>query len=193
MSELKELAKDVSWVKGWPEDNVAFWNAEAFMWQSKIDKEIRELITRKLKEICKGKVLDLGAGAYSYIPSIAIDYSQKMLDFNENAIEKVLGDLEKKLPFDNSSFDYVTAIFVLNYVKNVKLLLQEIKRVLRNEGIFVVVLAANKVKNWQRQKEVNSYDKEKWTKLFQEQGFNVNLDKELLEKQKLYLFKLNFA
>jgi ubiquinone/menaquinone biosynthesis C-methylase UbiE len=193
VSELKDLTKNISWAHGWPENNVSFWNAEAFMWQSKIDKEVRELISSMLREICKEKVLDIGSGAYSYIPSVAMDCSQKMLDFNENAVERVLGNLEHELPFNDGSFDYVTAIFVLNYVKNIRLLLTEVKRVLKDKGKFVVVLAANKVKDWHRQKEVNSWSKEKWTELFQEEKFNVKLHEVVEEKQNLYFFELNFV
>ncbi len=173
-SELQSLTYNIPWAKGWPENNKSFWNAEAFMWRKKIEPSVREHITDELKSL-KGKNLDLGCGSYSYIPSIGFDFSEKMLDFNENLIEKVQGDIEHPIPFESHSFDSVTAIFVLNYVQNHSQLFSEIRRILKQEGTFLMVLSLNKVKEWQRQKEINFFDRKKWISLIEESGFSVTL------------------
>src|SRR3989338_7306111 len=71
--ELQQYSKKVPWAKGWPLDDKAFWNAEAFMWSRKISKEKRELIKQELEFLAQGKDLDLGCGAYSYVKSIGFD------------------------------------------------------------------------------------------------------------------------
>ena len=172
--QLKPLAKNISWAEGWPDNNKAFWNAEAFMWQRKIDSNIRQLITNEL-QLLQGNNLDLGCGSYSYIPSTGFDFSEKMLDFNENLIKKVQGNLEEPLSFQDSCFDSITAIFVLNYVKDYQQLFSEIERILKSEGTFVMILSANPVKDWQRQKEVHTMSKDEWMNLLEQSGFSVTL------------------
>ena len=44
VDKLKKISKKVNWAKGWPENDRAFWNAEAYMWNWKIEKEKRKLI-----------------------------------------------------------------------------------------------------------------------------------------------------
>ncbi len=174
---LKELAKSVPWARGWPHDTKAFWNAEAFMWGYKIDKEKRKLIEKELSFL-RGdgrRNLDLGCGAYSYVPSVGFDISEKMLQFNERCAEKVVGDLEKPLPLLDGSFDSVTAVFVLNYVKNHEQLLKEIYRVLKRKGCFVIVLYEGKINDWQRQKEVNEFSENEWREAMGEAGFTVKI------------------
>lgn len=180
--ELKKLASSVSWAKGWPDDKKAFWNGEAFMWSYKINKERREVIKGELSALL-GKNLDLGCGAYSYLPSVGFDISEKMLELNDNCAEKIVGDLEKDLPFSDNSFDSVTAVFVLNYVENYKGLLAGIKRVLKDNGNFVVVLSAKKLNDWQRQKEVNSFSSKEWKKILEEY-FTVKF----YEKEEMWFF-----
>ncbi|MBS3116375.1 class I SAM-dependent methyltransferase [Candidatus Woesearchaeota archaeon] len=182
--KLSRLAPHVSWAKGWPHNLQAFWNAEAFMWSRKIEKQHRDLIAKELGILKTGKNLDLGCGAYSYIPSVGFDVSPKMLDFNEQCYAKVIGDLEKKLPFKNQEFASATAIFVLNYILNYQLLLPEIKRVLAPKGIFVAVLYNGEINDWQRQKEVNTFGKKEWKKILEEHGFKVKIS----EKAKLLFF-----
>ncbi len=183
--KLCEISKDVSWARNWPEDKKSFWNAEAFMWNKKIDKEIRELIRGEVKFLSGGKNLDLGCGSYSYLKSVGFDISEKMLNFNDNCPEKVIGDLENDLPFFANTFDSVTVIFVLNYVKGYVRLLQEVKRVLKEGGIFVVVLSSKKINSWQRKKEVNDFLGKKWYDFFLKSGFKVNF----YEKEDLFFFK----
>ena len=182
--KLKELSSEVGWAKGWPENKKSFWNAEAFMWNRKVGREKQKLISSEL-EFLNGRNLDMGCGAYSYVKSVGFDLSSKMLDFNDNLIEKVQGDLEKDLPFSEESFDSVTAVFVLNYVKNLNGLLSEVKRILSDNGMFVAVLYSGQVNDWQRQKEMNSFDSKKWIEVLSDAGFNVNF----YEKQGLWFFK----
>ena len=182
--ELAGVANDVSWAKGWPFDDKSFWNAEAFMWSKKVGRESQKLISSELKFL-SGRNLDLGCGAFSYVHSVGFDLSQKMLDFNDNCSSKVVGSLEEKLPFDSGSFDSITSVFVLNYVKNYSGLLSEVKRVLIAGGIFVMVLSAKGINDWQRQKQVNDFSSEKWVTELEKVGFSIDC----YEKEGLWFFK----
>ncbi len=192
ISVLTKLSSSISWAKGWPDNSHAFWNAEAFMWSKKIDKETRQLIEKELAFLQKRrdhKNLDLGCGAYSYLPSVGFDFSEKMLQFNERCFEKVVGSLEQKLPFKDAFFNSVTAIFVLNYIKNYHQLFSEIKRILRERGKFVMILSADPINDWQRQKEVNSFNVQEWLSLLKIVGFDIEWN----NKDNLLFFKCRKA
>jgi len=184
-SKLKLISENIEWARGWPDKKSAFWNAEAFMWGYKIDKEVRKVIEKELRFLSGGKNLDLGCGSFSYIPSVGMDLSQKMLDFNDDLIEKIKGDLEKKLPFSDKCFDSVTLVFVLNYVENYSLLLEEVKRVLKEKSVFMAVFYSKEINDWQRQKEVNSFSFLEWKEVFLKAGFKIDF----YEKEGLWFFK----
>lgn len=177
-SKLRQLSPQVPWARGWPEDKQAFWNAEAFMWSRKIEQGTRAVIERELKSLATGKNLDLGCGAYSYIPSVGLDLSSQMLHLNARCYEKVRGDLEEKLPFEDKEFDSVTAVFVLNYVQNYAQLLQEIHRVLKPAGKFLVVGAAS-INQWQRQKQVHSFNAGEWRRKLEKEEFRVTSSRKI--------------
>ncbi len=182
--KLATLSQKIPWAKGWPTNNISFWNAESFMWSQKIDADVRDAITLELSTL-KGKNLDLGCGAYSYIPSVGFDFSTKMLGLNDNAVEKIQGDVEEALPFPNNSFDSVTAIFLLNYVTNYTQLFSEVKRILQKDGRFVMVLSAVGLNSWQKQKQVNDFSPEQWIEILKKSGFDVKM----LKKEKYYVWK----
>ena len=184
VDKLKKISKKVSWAKGWPENNPAFWSAEAYMWKWKIEKEKRELIANELKKVCSKNNLDLGAGANSYISSTCFDFSDKALNLNDNCSKKIVGDLEKGLPFDDNQFDSVTAIFVLNYIDNFVNLLKEIGRVLKENGVFVAVFGAKGINEWQAVKEKNHFNNLQWNHEFSTLGFKVKF----FEKSGLWFF-----
>lgn len=203
--KLKEPSKKISWLEGWPEDKKAFWNGEAFMWRNRISKEKRELIRKepgflekkdkqkdgsgkkdKKKSREKSeKNLDLGCGSYSYVKSVGFDTAEKMLLLNENLIERVKGDLEKRLPFEDKVFNSATMVFVLDYITNYLDLLREVFRILEKKGQLVVVQSAEEVNIWQRQKAVNRFGFKKWKRILEETGFEVIFYK----KEKLGFFK----
>lgn len=183
--KLKKIAENIPWAKGWPDNIISFWNAESFMWRHKISKEARNLIAGELSFLKGGKNLDVGCGAYSYLSSVGFDISEKMLLLNDNCLKKIQGDLENGLPFSSGSFDSVTAIFVLNYVSGYHKLLQEIKRILNPNGNFIMVLSANRINSWQRQKEVASFNSKEWIAILQKAKFSVDFH----EEQNLCFFR----
>ena len=170
--ELKKIAKGIKELHGWPQDKQAFWNGESLMWSHKIDRDKRVIIGRELSFL-QGKNLDLGCGSFSYLFSVGLDISSKMLKQNDQLINSVQGDLENELPFPDSSFDSVTLVFVINYLKNYTGLLGEISRILKKKGILVVVKSIKPVNKWQRQHQNNDFTGSQWVEIFQEAGFKV--------------------
>ena len=108
-----------------------------------------------------------------------------MLLFNSRCAQKIVGDLEGKLPFADASFDSVTAVFVLNYVKNYRLLLPELRRVLCVNGCFVMVLYGKMLNEWQRRQEINHFSANEWKKSLVESGFRVDF----YETENILFFK----
>lgn len=92
------------------------------------------------------KILDVGAGTGRLSVPLAsrgahvtaLDVSPKMLELikNEN-IEKVVGDAES-LPFENETFDIVTAAFLIVHLKDPTRFFDEAYRVLKDGGILAV-------------------------------------------------------
>ena len=185
-NKLQTLSKKVSWAKGWPNNKKAFWNSEAFMWKKIINKAQREHITSQIQQILKqkGNNLDIGAGAYSYIKSVAIDISPKMLQLNENATEKIVGDIEKELLFKSNSFNSITAVFILNYVQNIQNLLGEVQRVLKKDGTFIVVLSKIGINVRHKAHQKQTLSKKEWRSVFTGNKFHVNI----IENDTLWFF-----
>ena len=182
IDRLVDISHNVEWAQDWPKNDISFWNAEAFMWGYKVDKSVRKLIEEELSFL-KGKNLDVGCGSYSYIESVGVDFSSKKLQFNDNCVEKIEYNLEKGLP-SLSGFDSVTAVFVLNYITNLEGLLDSIKTVLVDGGVFVCVLYGKELNQWQKQMEVNDYGIDEWKEVLSTK-FNVTCN----QKEGLWFFR----
>ncbi len=92
------------------------------------------------------KLLDLGSGGLTqvYLPSTvlprltALDLSSPAL-LKSAAARRVLADADQSLPFADSSFDFVSAFFLMRYLKDQKHLLGEIRRVLKPGGRVILL------------------------------------------------------
>ena len=91
----------------------------------------------------RGNVLDVGCGPYS-IPHYLKNYPVNFIagidpidPFEAHPFEFVRGFAEF-LPWEDSTFDVVIAATSLDHVISLDLALQEIRRVLKPEGVFVV-------------------------------------------------------
>jgi len=97
------------------------------------------------------KWLDLGCG-HQLLPSwrlseekdiinnskilVGIDYDLISLINHRNIYFKIQGNITK-LPFRDNSFNLVTANMVIEHLKNPNIVLQEVKRILSPQGIFI--------------------------------------------------------
>ena len=105
-----------------------------------------------LGAIANKKILDVGAGTGRLTTMLAnreaivtaLDASEKMLKIlrskcsdRSRPVTMVVGDAEN-LPFDNDTFDTVTAAFLIVHLKDPARFFDEAYRVLKDGGLFVV-------------------------------------------------------
>ena len=140
-----------------------------------IDIKWRKKVVQIVKEKNPETILDIatGTGDFAIMLSklnpkkiVGLDLSKGMLDIGiekikkknlDNLIEMVLGDSEN-LPFEDNSFDAITVGFGVRNFEDLDKGLQEIHRVLKPHGIFVV-LETSQPDNYLIKKLFNFYSK----------------------------------
>ena len=120
-------------------------------WSNHINKSLEENLwidEYKTYFNSRGKCLDLGCGIGQYSKQlikygynvVSADISDialnKVKDFNKNVIKL---DMRNKLPFSDSEFNLVFANLSIHYFsdEDTKKLLLEIKRILKDDGLFI--------------------------------------------------------
>ena len=92
--------------------------------------------------------LDLGSSGNSFLFLLENMRNKSFLDIAENPLKqyiyKIAGhpmcsDLNK-LPYRNESFDFISALDVLEHVKNDQVAVSEMSRILKNTGIAVITV-----------------------------------------------------
>jgi len=135
----------------------------ADFWQESFGAKLnpRLLYSWRLGGVKKGeKVLDFGCGrgeilvqaAKTGAQAFGVDYADSALKFSRQALEKnkvkaeVLKIKDEKLPFENSFFDVVFLLDVVEhlYPSQLKKVLNEIKRVLMPQGHLIIHTGPNK-------------------------------------------------
>ena len=124
-------------------------------WRKKVVQIISEKKPTNILDIATGTgdlAINLTKTNASQI--IGLDISEGMLDVGrkkiskkqlDNTIEMVVGDSEN-LPFDANSFDAITVAFGVRNFENLEIGLAEILRVLKPNGLFVVLETSVPVK-----------------------------------------------
>jgi SAM-dependent methyltransferase len=115
-----------------------------FPWFSSERFRIQKLF--EILTVVKGKlVLDIGCnkGVFSKFLSkdnivYACDIEDFSRSFNNTNVKFFCCDVEKGLPFKNNFFDVILANEILEHLKNVEFVLDEIFRVLKDEGLLIV-------------------------------------------------------
>ncbi len=100
-------------------------------------------------DACGKKVLDAGCGTGRAIDRIkiagarditGIDVSDKMIEIaqkHHSTAKFVVGDCEE-MPFEDESFDVVVAMFLIVHLKKLDKFFDEVYRVLKPGGVFIV-------------------------------------------------------
>lgn len=113
-----------------------------------IQKHLKKSLEKKL-------FLDLGIGTgriarillEKNIEVKGMDFSDEMIKLSRHNLAEYVkkkqlrfskGDLNKKLPFQDNSFDGVICIRVIKYVKNWRKAIDEISRVIKPNGVFIL-------------------------------------------------------
>lgn len=114
-------------------------------------KDREEVALSCIESINNKKILDLGCGEGNLVRTLARQAKEVVgTDIAENRLKiakkksrefanvsYLTADLDERLPFKNNSFDIVFMIGVLEYVLDPYHTLQEVKRVLKPNGIFI--------------------------------------------------------
>jgi SAM-dependent methyltransferase len=192
IKKAKETADKTADLKGWPEKAAKFWDVEAAGWKAKIPYYVRQFIRKELlRRIPPGGLnLSLGPGSYPYIEeSVLVDISEEMLKAAEPTVKfkkKIVHDLDKGyLPFKNNSFDTVTMVFVVNYLRNPEDVFREIYRVLKKKGKLIIVQSAKMLDDWYAKQEKKQYKAEELKKLLAAAGFMARIEKKKVKRTKL--------
>ena len=99
------------------------------------------------------------------------------VDINRNSKADLLVDLEGALPFRDNLFDVVIAINSMNYIRNSKNMVDEINRVMKNDGYLICVVDNPNSNNAPEHVWNQSY----LNRLLQVSGFKNILQKHLKE------------
>jgi len=146
----------------------------------------------------KPKILEIGCGAGQFIRAVkknlkesecfGVDISQTAIDkaksLNDGVVYSISAD---KVPFADETFDMVLILDVLEHVSDPKAMVEEVKRVLKKDGLFFTFIPCEGDKTnfiyWlqkfgflkditkQCAGHINQYSVKKWIKLIKESGF----------------------
>lgn len=187
LKQAKEIADKVPELNGWPKDKKKFWSIEAFRWNQAIPDKLRQGIKSELNNIIKtSNILSLGSGSYPYLEnSVLIDFSEEMLKEAKSAKKKIAWDINKNLPFEKEEFDAVTAIFIINYLSDLKKTLKEAKRVLKKEGTLVIINLKNQIEDFYHSQEEKTWSIKELEDLLLSLNFKVKAEIKVIENKEL--------
>ena len=118
-------------------------------WHQHKRKLVHQLIEKYSSK--PGKVLDVGAGTGKLLYELkikgwqidGIDGDYEAIKYCKQRRVKISQhDVKKRLPFKTNSFELVTALDVLEHVKDDKKLLVELKRVVKSKGMIIITVPA---------------------------------------------------
>ncbi len=152
-----------------------------------------------LPEIKDKKILDVGAGtgrvslplALAGAQVTALDVSEKILEVlkrKNKKIATVVGEAEN-LPFENESFDIVTAAFLVVHLKDPKIFFDEVYKVLKPDGLFLVSNINQKeppvVKTKEGDIQIKSYyhRPEKIREILKDLAFSIEKEEMIFESE----------
>lgn len=161
-----------------------YYHLERNHWWFKARLKILESQIKKLvgKEIRNFKILNVGVatGATTkmlekYGKVTSVEYDQECCEFlnKELKIESIQASFTN-LPFEPSTFDLVCAFDVIEHIEDDNLALKELKRVLKNEGKFVLTVPAFNFL-WSKHDEINHHFRRYTLKNFNHQLQKINL------------------
>ena len=106
--------------------------------------ELQNIVVSILNKQKRGILLDAGAGSGKLSKKLKeIGYAVRACDietqhFKPNGITIDFADLNHKLPYSDNSFDYITAIELMEHLENPWNFIREAHRIMKPKGILIV-------------------------------------------------------
>jgi len=174
------------------------------------------ILTDKAVQFCKfsseDSIIDLGSGMgatvnYLYekygIKAVGIDPSQKLIDIGIDKYKNInlVKGRGEEIPFPNQSFHGVFSECTMSLMSDVNLVIEEVSRVLKNEGWFIITDVYAKKPQYADQLNrlsVNScmrglHDLEVLKKALVKQGFKIMLFEDCSDMLKELMVKIIFT
>lgn len=145
-------------------ERAAFWNENTkAMWETGSRRDILPFFKKHVKS--SGHVLDIGCGAgystykldHAGYDVVGMDVSEKMIQIATKQYPDIpfrVGDINHPLPFAKKSFSAALAITVLEWAEIPRKTLEELYRILQDDGMLCVGLLGPTAGP-----RVNSYDR----------------------------------
>lgn len=157
----------------------------------------------KFSELAQGKILDIGSGPgrdgillkEKGLEVTCLDASEAMVKLcKEKGLQSVIGDF-LSMPFEDKSFDGAWAYTSLLHIPkaDVSKAFNEIKRVLKDDGILGLGLIEGDIEEYRESSGVNMprwfsfYKKEEIEQLLKQHGFKVLYFEQFQPRSKNYL------
>lgn len=148
MTKLK-LLPESDLIKTGPVDH-ADWNYKSII--KFIQKKRFEICINLLNRKKYNRLLEIGYGSGIFIPSLAelasevygIDIHNKNEEVkevlhNHNIDAKLFSSSAEEIPFEDKFFDVIVTVSAVEFIDNLTKACKEIKRVLKDDGIFIVI------------------------------------------------------
>jgi ubiquinone/menaquinone biosynthesis C-methylase UbiE len=141
------------------------WQMERYLREEKAEKESNRPVKIFLTEIFNNfpdeKVLDVGSGLFSetYLPETHLNKTTKFDWINLNNQENFIVGNAENLPFENEKFGIVMSKQVYGYLENPDKVLEEMVRILKPEGLLVLIDWEGNLKKYKDR--IKNFDTEK--------------------------------
>ena len=164
--------------------NLHFRNDKKYWW-AKGRRELAVYLLKKHVGTLKGKrMLDLGCGPGVLLEDLkkegaiisGIDIFSSAVDFCKSRGLNVKKADAIKLPFKEKNFDGVLSIDLLEHIENENRLLKEVKRILKKDSVFLMMVPAFSILTSSRDKRLGHfrrYNKKNLEKQLTKSGFQV--------------------
>ena len=136
--------------KGVLDKNYAVGRTQKKSWQYRVKRRTQEAI-ESINQFYSNNIesiLDIGAAEglmlsqlkrnYPQAKCVGLEYSQELINLNQDKnIEIIQGDAHQ-LPFKDNSFDIIIATAIIEHLDNPSQALKEAHRVLKKEGLIII-------------------------------------------------------